>query len=654
MNSPFLFPLIGLSSGIFIAYEFSPEVFYPLYAIGVGLIIWLVIHYLSRNPIKSFALSKWHPVWIILIFSGVGAFLMQSRSTFIEEDISKGKFHFKGKVESYRSLAKGDNFILEIKSIYDENLKKINFRNLKVILVTDGFSACEGDILEIYEKPEAFSRDKKNERDFDNYYLEKGINYKLISKTDRILKTEKEMNLSVWFSSIKYKIIEKIEKSSLSRETTGFLIPILTGDKYFLPTETRETFSEAGLSHILALSGLHVGIILTIFLFLFYPLSFYGLNFFRQIIAILLLWIYVGLTGCAPATVRAAIMASFIICALVLQRKNSSINSLFAAVFLILLINPYNFWDIGLQLSFLSVSSILLFVNKLNPIEKHNHPFVHKIIDLVLISICAFIATLALSVYYFKNISLSFIPTNLILLPLLPGFILLCIGYVVFLTLGFDPVPLARIIDRFYNFFLETASSLSWHGDSIIHFSIDKYSVFWWIMALCGITILIYSKKKNMRLVGLLTGVISLGFSLFLIIINNEGINKDSIIFHHSFTKLEASLKTQDSAKRLIFPRSAISKTQFKNMEILSIDASFTSEALRREKNGERRKFLLIGPGADLSQIAELMETGFFEMAVMHPNFGKRMMEEFFEGLDPAFHDNIYSLGESGSLEFPL
>lgn len=253
-----------------------------------------------------------------------------------------------------------------------------------------------------------------------------------------------------------------------------------------LDPNVRQTLTSAGMAHILALSGLHVAIVLSIFLFLLFPLNFFGHRKIRMICAIILIWGYVVLTGNALSTCRAAIMASFIVLAFITERKNSSFNALLASVLFIIIINPLSLWNVGLQLSFLCVASIIIFVNRLNPVNRHTHPYLYSIINAVLITILCTFTSWVLVAYYFGNVPLMFLSTNLLLLPFLPIFIFFGFFYTMALTLGIDLHFLTKILDLYHDFFVGAANFLSDSGSSTINLNIPPLTIIIWFL---GVTL---------------------------------------------------------------------------------------------------------------------------------------------------------------------
>ena len=205
-----------------------------------------------------------------------------------------------------------------------------------------------------------------------------------------------------------------------SSEYSSFLKAILLGEKSSLPPQLKQDFASSGLSHILAVSGLHTGVIALIFLTIF-QIVFRNRTAAR-ILTIVLLIYYMLLAHAVPSVQRAVIMISLVLLAKILQRRISTINILFAAAFIILVINPMQLFSIGFQLSFISVFAILVIFQylskKLNPLRK-NHSKLFWLLNLMLLSLMVQIVLAPLTIHYFHTLALGGIIANVIAIPLI-------------------------------------------------------------------------------------------------------------------------------------------------------------------------------------------------------------------------------------------
>lgn len=217
------------------------------------------------------------------------------------------------------------------------------------------------------------------------------------------------------------KLSHRIDACGLSPHSTLLLKALLLGDRQEFPDEMRQHFSASGLSHILAVSGLHMGVVASLVYLLLFPLTLTATGRkLRPLLTLLVLWVYAGITGLSPSAVRACIMASFLLTAEFLERRNSSLNALFAAAFFMLLYDTDLVFDVGFQMSFAAVAAILLFYRRLNVGGSSPYRLVRWASSCIAVSIAAQIGALPVAVYYFHTLPLFFLAGNLVVLPLLP------------------------------------------------------------------------------------------------------------------------------------------------------------------------------------------------------------------------------------------
>ena len=608
---------------------------------------------MTQNPVTGKKFSPLHSLWIFLLFGSLGSLdYLSFSSPFLSQDISNQTLNISATIKEIQTLANGDRFLAHINSITDSSGNKISNRNIDLQLLTDGYSGKVGDIILFTTPLKPFTGNPS----YADRMRHKGINYYANVKSEEINQVGNSSALAGRIKDFRDDIIILIEKSHLQHETGEFLISVLLGDKSFLKENIRDSLSSAGMAHILALSGMHVAIILGIILFLLYPLSLLGQHKTRKIVAIILMWAYVLLTGASPSTVRAAIMATLVIGAYLLQRQYSALNGLFAAGVLILLIDPFALWDIGMQLSFLCVGSIIIFVNKLNPVDHHAHPRLFKTLNLILVTIVTTFSTWVLISYYFGSVPLLFLPANFVLLPLLPFYLSIAFCYVVLLIMGVDFSVFSYVLDFFYENFIRLADNLSLNGNANLEFKAPGILVAVWLIGIVVLSFSLYSAIKKRKIILMFSGVgiIGLFFLIsFLFESPEEGI---SLRFPHSFTAMEANFRQGDKSSILNFPRGSISEVCHNGVKITSVDQIILPDSLHILKNkGESLKhYLYLGSGIDNEQMALLISEGDFDKVILHSGIGKKKKAELLHLLDKSLWDKIYSLRENGSMEFSL
>lgn len=207
--------------------------------------------------------------------------------------------------------------------------------------------------------------------------------------------------------------------AGMSGEELDVLKAILLGDDDTLDPELRASYSSAGVSHILCVSGMHVGVIFMIINFLLKPLDFFRASrFCKTILVLLLIWLYAHITGLAPSVTRSAAMFTFVAVGQVLRRNTNVFHSLFASAFILLVINPLLLFEVGFQLSYLAVAGIVLFQPKLGAIYQCRTRIGKYFWELLTVSVAAQLGTSPISIYYFAQFPNYFMLSNLSVIAL--------------------------------------------------------------------------------------------------------------------------------------------------------------------------------------------------------------------------------------------
>lgn len=286
--------------------------------------------------------------------------------------------------------------------------------------------------------------------DYAVYLYRNGISATAFAQPEDIAITGHRHSLFEQILDFRYKATEYLLLSSLSENTAYFLNATIIGDDSNITQEQRMEYSTAGIAHILALSGLHVGIISIVISILLFPLYLTRKRNIGMIITIALLWLYAIMTGLSPSVTRAVIMATLYFGSLLLQRHHSSLNAVCFAAIAILIFNPLELYDAGFQLSFVAVISILLFAERLNPVNRHRHHISYSIVSIFTVSLAAMLGVGIVSAYYFHNFPLYFLLGNvfssIILPPLIGGGVLL----ILLQSLAIPSDWLCTILDMLY------------------------------------------------------------------------------------------------------------------------------------------------------------------------------------------------------------
>ncbi|MBQ6063576.1 MAG: ComEC/Rec2 family competence protein [Prevotella sp.] len=211
-------------------------------------------------------------------------------------------------------------------------------------------------------------------------------------------------------------IIRRMPSSADGSPSRSIIVAMTLGEKGTLSQATKELYSDTGASHVLALSGLHLSILFGILLF---TASSRKRGVIRPSFLLTTVWAYVVLTGMSPSIIRSAVMLSVYGIMASSYRHTTSLNTLTFAAIVMLMANPLTLWDVGFQMSFLSVAAIISVLQWLGHRGINFHSLVGKMATVFLvIPIAAQLATFPLIMYYFGSFPCLFLITNFIVIPM--------------------------------------------------------------------------------------------------------------------------------------------------------------------------------------------------------------------------------------------
>jgi competence protein ComEC len=269
--------------------------------------------------------------------------------------------------------------------------------------------------------------------DYKRYSLFQGITHQVYLKPgeyELIAGTQKN-EFRQFLYNTREKILNILRKYIKGNKEQGLAEALLIGYKNDLEQSLVQSYTNTGVVHIIAISGLHLGLIYWLLTLLMKPLEKRKkIKWLRPLLIIVGLWLFSLLAGAQPSILRSALMFTCIVFGDSLSRKTSIYNTMAFSAFLLLCINPFWLWDVGFQLSYAAVLSIIIFMR---PVYNWFY-FSNKIIDftwkLNAVTIAAQVLTVPIGIYHFHQFPNLFLLTNFVAVPLssiiLLGEILLC------------------------------------------------------------------------------------------------------------------------------------------------------------------------------------------------------------------------------------
>lgn len=337
--------------------------------------------------------------------------------------------------------------------------------------------------------------------DYNRYLYLQGVNSVLWLTKEEMYPISKasDNTLSNILDKARAATTNAIIDSGAGSDASAFLTAVIVGDDSYLQPDTDEAFRTSGLAHLLALSGLHVGIIImfiTVCLSWMRP-SRYGYRIF-YILIIAASFAYAAFAGMTPSVVRAACMVAVLCVSAIFQRRANVYNSLCVAIFLWLVINPLWLFAPGFQMSVCAVLGITIALRAVNA-YRIRRTWVKKALRIVIVPMAAMAATAIPAMAYFHTFPLYFLPANILasiaIVPMMFCGVLLAIATMT----GIGHGALAYACDRLYAFIEFSAKTFG--GDSgVVHTYPSMLTIFCCLAAVAAFFFSLYRPRSIMRI----------------------------------------------------------------------------------------------------------------------------------------------------------
>lgn len=456
--------------------------------------------------------------------------------------------------------AKGDLVQLEITEInqgsgdWNKAIGTVN-----TVYTKKGTSSCKNDVLLYINKDASYIQkgdlilvgaefnkiqNKHNPGEFDAeyYWKSRGIDEVAFVNRDEISWINQiEPSLFATFLNGFSSYLQSALHENLSGNDLAIAQALILGDKSLLDTETKNAFTNTGAMHVLAVSGMHVGLIMYLFITVF--------GFFPRLITkkqatwavVIFLWIYALITGFSASVVRAVLMFTFVALSQVSAKQYDSLNSLFLSAFILLVLNPLYLLDIGFQLSYLAMVGIFLFYEKIEQLLHFRQARLKELWQGTALGFAAQLMTTGISLYYFHQFPNYFVLTNLGLMFF--SAIVMGLGFMLFVV-KWVPV-LSKLIGVLLGFsvfvmywIVQQIESLP--GAVAFGFSVPLWLVILWMILF--IYLILYAEKRKQLIVGYSLYFLSV---IFIVYERNSYVSKSELcIFNHN--QLVIALKHKD------------------------------------------------------------------------------------------------------------
>ena len=344
-------------------------------------------------------------------------------------------------------------YVLRVYKVFKNGLQ-IDFKNNRKIYIHINNKNKEiykyGDIVQIkgnYQIPK--KRRNYGGFDYDLYLKTKKI-LGDIKVTEHVKKVDFEKSSSNLIKNFKSKSIQFSQRiknqisSTLPKEEASILIALLLGDDKYIEDDVMQNFRDANISHVLVISGMHISYLIMICMYVFSKL--FGIKK-AHIISIIVILLYMCITGFSPSIVRAGIMAILFIVSKLIYRNSDILNNIGISALCILIFNPYTILNLSFQLSFGGTIAIIIFRNFIYELINKFLKAKNKICDIISISISVQLVILPISMFHFNTINIYFLFSNLLIGLVIAPVMSCCFIFFILLILNIKiPVIISSIM----------------------------------------------------------------------------------------------------------------------------------------------------------------------------------------------------------------
>lgn len=408
-----LFCFVAMALGVVAAVEF-------VYGNVIGGVAFCAAFAVLIVLLCLFKRVKWHILAIVCLFAVLGgALTFLQNINFEQREIVERQVDLVGRVSDIgRNGNPANKLYLDDCTVDGKSLD-----GTVVVSVYDGSMFRTGDMVSASGTLSSMYVFKNS---VETYNLRRNVFYEL--RQDE-LSVVGAGNLTLAETVRKY--VWKVCDEYADERSAGVIYALITGDRNAVEEDVTEVFRAAGISHLLAVSGLHVGVVASVFAFVLRRFKLHPLA--EMCIVAVPITAYAYLCGFSPSVVRAVIMAVCVYAARILFGKSDLLTSLSWAGLVLLTVNPLNLYDVGFQLSFLSVFGIAtLYVPLSRKLDKLRIPkFLKGVVYSFAMSVCCTAATTPMLMYVYREATLAGVLVNLFAIPMVSAaFVLSLVGMV--------------------------------------------------------------------------------------------------------------------------------------------------------------------------------------------------------------------------------
>jgi competence protein ComEC len=436
------FLIVGILVGYFFEVSTSLSIILSISLLTLLLVLLLIAR-------KQFIKTIWFGAMAFLTMMGIGVLTVtlhneKNLPTHYTRQISTENDSLKTITFRIREVLKpNDYYDKYVIDILEVDKKQTTGKSLLNIQKDSTQTAPQVDAIFISKTEFKIINTPLNPKQFDykNYLNKKYIYHQLTINHKSLFKIDaKNPTLFGIANTVRSFINSKLTTYSFKPDELAIINALLLGQRQDISEDIYSSYTNAGVIHILAVSGLHVGIILLMLNFLFRPVERLKNGYIlKTIIVVSILWSFAIIAGLSASVTRAVTMFSIVAIAMNLKRPTNIYNTLAISILVILVFKPLFLFDVGFQLSYIAVFSIVTIHPHLNRLWKPKNRLANLYWQTLIVTIAAQIGIIPISLYYFHQFPSLFFVSNLVIIPLLG--IILGFGIVVIILASLSMLP---------------------------------------------------------------------------------------------------------------------------------------------------------------------------------------------------------------------
>ena len=566
-KAPFAAILAGVCGGIVVSYRCSAGVWLGVALVVSGLVAGLLM---ERRRL-------YRRQWLLLLplltaFAGVGVMAAAVHAPVRADDLPGGCLA-RGVVRGVTPTDGGERLEVELQALTHPGSGTVLPLRSRAYVYVDSARFERGQTLSF---PGYFS-EPAGDDSYRGYMFGKGVDLVAYLPDSLVVVTG---SVPLWDdvpAAMQRSCVHALDGSRLSVQGRGFLKALLIGDRAELDPDVRQDFADAGIVHLLAVSGLHVGILVALVALLLLPLNLLGLRWLRFLLVAAGVWVYAALTGMNPPVVRAAVMVTCVMLSMLLERPGTVLNSLCVAGCGILLVDPRSLFDAGLLLSFMVTGAIMLFAEPLTPGRTNRRNRRRRgVLQMLVVPCVAFMVSWVLTARYFHSVPLIFLPLNLLMAPLLPLYFWLGAGYLLLRLCGLDAGWWAALLDGGYDCLREMAGWIASLPGATCSIWLPEVAAWLYLGGVLAFAFALVYKRRAWWGIA----IAAAAASMIAICVLPTGCPPDRVEVTGNWKQTTVSVTTRGRTERASLPQDTLLACRINGSLILLIDAPFSESSV--------------------------------------------------------------------------